>query len=1067
MGTETDKCERAIEASVIRVDQQLDRLASELNQVSGSLAKIDNSSLEQLFSSFDANALTDRINALTGKMTGVEVGSVGELYLTDFIGLDPQKIMDFQSSIASVTNTVGLCEETSRNASKALGMLAVDFSALKNIDLETVMTNLQSGLLGQSEALSKYGVDIKNAMLQTYALKEGIGKSVSEMTQAEKMQLRLLAILDQSKAVWGNQVNTIRTIANQYYILQQQISNLARIIGNLFLPVVSKVIPVVNGFVIAVQRLFSVLGVKLFGGDWLKDIRGESGSGLDNLADSAEEVAGGLDDAAGSAGKLKGQLQSFDALNVIDMQRNSGGGSGAVSGGLIDLTGAIADALSAYEAVWNKAFQESQNRAQEIANKIISAFEPGDFHKIGSYLSGGIANGLRFIDWDAICRIGRSIGEKLAQFMNGLITPELFGEIGRTIARVLNTAIYTALSFAGAIDWTNLGLSIAGGINILFETFDFAAFAETVNTWVQGLFQTLTTAIANIDWLTVYDGIITFLEKLDIETVGIIIGAMTIKKILGLHLGAKVVGAIGSEISKSLAGVIGSKLGLDLAEGAGLGAAFGRIGKQMGSTFMIGFKELFSGSWITGAVPEAISAAGISPIIGKLTGIGTIISGATIAVTNFFSMWKDGFSWLKEILMVIGIAIAGVGAVILGAAAGAAAIVGAIIAAVSTAVIMIHDNWDAIYAWFAGLAEWFNANIVVPVKEFFRGLWESISGFFMQLWEDICGIWSAVSEWFNGYVIEPIAEFFQGLKERVQQIFEGLWIIVQAVWIVVSDWFSEHVIEPVVVFFQSLWERVSGFFSQLWADICAIWSTVSEWFNEHVITPVVLWFQGLWEKVSGFFSQLWEDICGIWSTVSEWFSTNIITPLSEMFSTFKEKAIGIFDGIWDGIKKGVVGAMNAVIGAIEASINWIVNAINYILKGFNKVVSWAAKVAEVDWGGVDLVPQVSLSRISMYESGGFPNTGELFMARENGINEMVGRMGNRNAVANNGQIVEGIVIGVESANAEQNALLREQNQLLRQLLAKETGITSKQVHAAVKSEDAIYAKMNGHSAFAY
>ncbi|MSA01032.1 hypothetical protein GKG47_11925 [Lactonifactor sp. BIOML-A3] len=53
--------------------------------------------------------------------------------------------------------------------------------------------------------------------------------------------------------------------------------------------------------------------------------------------------------------------------------------------------------------------------------------------------------------------------------------------------------------------------------------------------------------------------------------------------------------------------------------------------------------------------------------------------------------------------------------------------------------------------------------------------------------------------------------------------------------------------------------------------------------------------------------------------------------------------------------------------------------------------------------------------ISWYAKGGFPNTGELFMARENGINEMVGRMGNRSAVANNDQIVDGIAAGVGPA----------------------------------------------------
>ena len=80
------------------------------------------------------------------------------------------------------------------------------------------------------------------------------------------------------------------------------------------------------------------------------------------------------------------------------------------------------------------------------------------------------------------------------------------------------------------------------------------------------------------------------------------------------------------------------------------------------------------------------------------------------------------------------------------------------------------------------------------------------------------------------------------------------------------------------------------------------------------------------------------------------------------------------------------------------------------------------------------------TKVSGYASGGFPTSGEIFMARENGMTEYVGSMGNRVAVANNDQIVEGIASGVSSANGEQERLLREQNSLLRQLLQKENTV---------------------------
>ena len=123
-----------------------------------------------------AKSFSERLKQLNKKMTGYAIGDNGELQLTDQIGvgLDIGKLMNYQAKILSVTNSVGLLGETSIDVSKVMSMLASDFSSLTNTDLDTVMTNLQSGLIGQSRALYKYGIDITNATLQTYAYEHGI-----------------------------------------------------------------------------------------------------------------------------------------------------------------------------------------------------------------------------------------------------------------------------------------------------------------------------------------------------------------------------------------------------------------------------------------------------------------------------------------------------------------------------------------------------------------------------------------------------------------------------------------------------------------------------------------------------------------------------------------------------------------------------------------------------------------------------------------------------------------------------------------------------------------------------
>lgn len=162
-----------------------------------------------------------RLTDTMGKMTGFHMEKDGTLSDTNSknLGLDSSQMMNYAASVAQVTNSVGMSGEASTAASKALSMLAGDMSSFKNVDMDTVMKNFSSGLMGQSEALYKYGIDITNATLQQYAYSNGIKKSVSSMSQNEKMQLRMLAILDQSKVAWGNLAKTINSPSNQLRLL--------------------------------------------------------------------------------------------------------------------------------------------------------------------------------------------------------------------------------------------------------------------------------------------------------------------------------------------------------------------------------------------------------------------------------------------------------------------------------------------------------------------------------------------------------------------------------------------------------------------------------------------------------------------------------------------------------------------------------------------------------------------------------------------------------------------------------------------------------------------------------
>jgi hypothetical protein len=166
------------------------------------------SSAEEYADSFK-NRLSDSIKNLSGLTLEVNADGSGMLSSTGMknLGLNIQEVTQYASQLASVTNSVGQTGEVSLATASALTKLGADMSSLFNIDYSSVMNNLQSGIIGQSRALYKYGIDITNATLQTKAYELGIEKAVSEMSQAEKQQLRLLLILEGSKVAWGDLAN--------------------------------------------------------------------------------------------------------------------------------------------------------------------------------------------------------------------------------------------------------------------------------------------------------------------------------------------------------------------------------------------------------------------------------------------------------------------------------------------------------------------------------------------------------------------------------------------------------------------------------------------------------------------------------------------------------------------------------------------------------------------------------------------------------------------------------------------------------------------------------------------
>ena len=326
-----------------------------------------------------AKSFSERAKALTGKMTGFQPDTYGNLIATGVpsLGLDPEKLMNYQATFGQMASSMGVASETALKLSNALTMIGADLASVKNLKFEDVWQDMASGMVGMSRTLDKYGVNIRNVNLQEKLYELGIDAKIAKLGQQDKALLRTIILLQSTKYAWGDMADTIGQPANQLRLLQANFANLARTIGNLLLPIVSKVLPYINALVIAIQRLFSwiggLLGIKIGG---FSSSIGSAATDFGDMEDAADGIADSTGDAAKNTKKMADNLQGFDKLNVINSQKDSGSGgsgSGGGAGGLLD--DAFNDAFAEYQLAWDKAFANMENSAQELADKITRAFQ--------------------------------------------------------------------------------------------------------------------------------------------------------------------------------------------------------------------------------------------------------------------------------------------------------------------------------------------------------------------------------------------------------------------------------------------------------------------------------------------------------------------------------------------------------------------------------------------------------------------------------------------------------------------------------------------------------------------
>lgn len=280
-------------------------------------------------------------------------------------GIDPSEWMRFQGVFMNMATGFGIASDQAAHMSKILTQLGYDLATLFNVDYEVAMQKLQSALAGQPRPMREWGFDMSEATLKLAAMQHGIEGNVETMTQMEKAQIRLLQIMDTAskQGVLGNFAREIYTPANAMRILQQQLILLRRELGNMFIPLLMKILPYLQAVVIVItdiaRAIAQFLGFELPTIDY---------SGLGDMLPDLDDLGAGLDSADSSAKKLRKTLMGFDELNILSKQSAGKGGAG-VGGGIGDL--GIDFSLYDYDFLGGIS-----HKANEIADEIRKKIEP-------------------------------------------------------------------------------------------------------------------------------------------------------------------------------------------------------------------------------------------------------------------------------------------------------------------------------------------------------------------------------------------------------------------------------------------------------------------------------------------------------------------------------------------------------------------------------------------------------------------------------------------------------------------------------------------------------------------
>lgn len=888
--------------------------------------------------------------------------------VSDVLGIDLSEWIRNQGVFNTLLTGFGDTAERSALMSKNLTQLGYDLSSFFNLPVEEAMQKLQSGISGELEPLRRLGYDLSQARLEAVALSLGIDKSVVSMNQAEKAELRYYAIMTQVTTAQGDLARTLESPANQLRILKSEFNQLAREIGNIFIPVLTKILPYAIAVVEVLREIADAIAA--YFNFELTDV---DYSGMGNLASGAEDTSEAMESAADSVKKLKQYTAGFDELNVFAPDDwNASDTDSALNGSGFGFE------LPEYDMLGDAI----RNKVDEI-KKEMQPFVDWLTENIGAVLKTVEAIGAAFLLW----KVSKSIMNVMS-FFQGLVKGGVLKSIGSGF-KVLGGVIIGAKGavdlFTGAFDsWKNgLGIDkvnemllgsieMVGGLGLAFGPVGGAigAVISGVTMFVSGVKDAKENGL---DWL---NGTLI--------PIGSTLGGAGIGAAIGM-LGGPIGAAAGAAIGLVVGGV--TDLALYLSEDA------------------VQAVEIFDDS-ISDATREKVEpfiekVRTLDDTLAKVEYTGQIITDETVenvkqqtsaiveTITNELDADKNSalgsLDPLKEVL-----------------------------------------SSDGEYASIAASIDQFYADAEQKTKDGEARINEIMSqaaqegrGLKTEEWSEIQNIQDDMLDTGVMHLSESEVEY-QTIMNRMKD--NSTRVSLEQASSIIKD--AQNTRDSTI---QSAEEQYAGI--QLQAQHMLDIGAINQGQYDEIMSAAADTRKSTIDDANRQYNEIYSatttklgdtakyidsetgDIKSRWSVFWDDLSvkaTNAWDDISAKAKQFGEDVKKWWSGFWRGLVNVGIDAVNWLIEKIENGVNHVVDAVN-----------WVIKKLHLD-DNIGTLGRISIDRIErleipQYAQGGFVDEGQLFVAREAGA-EMVGNIGRRTAVANNDQIVEGISAGVSVAN---------------------------------------------------